>query len=146
MRYTIIFITLLCLPFATAAQERNQDKKPIAEIKEADIPKVTDEKPMDFWMKHKLDHSKTLLESLTMGDFDNLAATAGQMRLLGRIEELARRRSRKYEAQVKSFDRSLLELIKYADAEDTDGATKAFNKMTTSCVNCHKLLRQQSGQ
>lgn len=144
MRYVVLIGSLLCLPFVTTAQEeaKQADDSPNA-IKEADIPKVTEEKPMDFWMKHKLDHSKTLLESLTMGDFDKLSATAGQMRLLGRIEELTRRRNRKYQAQVRGFERSLLELIQRADEKDTDGATVAFNKMTTSCVNCHKLLREE---
>ncbi|GAB5402970.1 MAG: hypothetical protein Aurels2KO_12010 [Aureliella sp.] len=144
MRFALLVASLFCIPFATSAQDTEKPKQSVApdhKIKKEDVPKVTTEKPMDFWMKHKLDHSKTLLESLTMGDFEKLAATAGQMRLLGRIEELARRRSPEYEAQVKGFDRALLELIRRSDKKDTDGATAAFNRMTTSCVKCHKLLR-----
>lgn len=145
MRYPLMIVLLSFLsPLAVAQEEKVSEQKdaPVSDIRKADIPKVTPEKPMDFWMKHKLDHSKTLLESLTMGDFKELAVTAGQMRLLGRIEQLTRRRNAKYRAQVKSFDRSLLDLIKRAEEKDTVGATLAFNKMTTSCVSCHALLRK----
>ncbi len=34
-----------------------------------ETPKVTGEKPMSFWMARKLDFSKSILESLTKGDF-----------------------------------------------------------------------------
>ena len=33
-----------------------------------EIPKVTAEKTMSFWMAKKLEHSKMILESLTKGD------------------------------------------------------------------------------
>lgn len=145
MRYLVLILFLLCQQGAIVAQDEKVTESKTApknEIRQEDVPKVTPEKPMDFWMKHKLDHSKTLLESLTMGDFKELSVTAGQMRLLGRIEQLTRRRNQKYKAQVKSFDQSLLELIKRAEEKDTVGATLAFNKMTTSCVSCHALLRK----
>ena len=41
-----------------------------------EIPKVTTEKTMSFWMAKKLEYSKSMLESLTKGDFEKLAKDA----------------------------------------------------------------------
>ncbi len=145
MRFSMLVVLLSFLPVSQPLQDgkaTSLQTATVQEIQDADVPKVTPEKPMDFWMKHKLDHSKTLLESLTMGEFEKLANTAGQMRLLGRIEELVRSRNAEYQTQVKKFDRSLLALIRHANEQDTAGATQAFNQMTTSCVGCHTLLRK----
>ena len=111
-----------------------------SEIKE--VPQVTNEKPMNFWMAHKLDFSKSILESLTMADFEQLAEDAKQMQMLGKIEGFVRRKNPDYRTQLKNFDTALQELIRHAEGEDTTGAAVAFNQMTTSCVACHELLRK----
>ncbi len=121
-----------------------QDTKspPIGSSQHNEVPKVTSEKPMSFWMARKLDYSKTVLESLTMGDFDKLAETAEQMRLLGRIEGFVRRNNEDYRIQLRTFDAASQELIRQAKRKNAEGAALAFNQLTTSCVACHVLLRE----
>lgn len=145
MRIKILFLGLCCLTSPVRAQEdQTLDKNPpskVVEVKRDEIPKVTKAKPMSFWMKHKLDFSKTILEALTMGDFEKLAITAEQMRLLGKIEGFVRRKNPTYRIQLQTFDLSMQELVRHAKRENPDGATIAFNQMAASCVACHTLLR-----
>ncbi len=106
------------------------------------VPKVTDERPMSFWMEKKLDFSKSILEALTKGDFDTLAKDAEQMRLLGRIEGFVRRKNDDYRIQLRTFDFATLELGRQASRKNAEGAALAFNQLTNSCVACHVLLRE----
>jgi len=105
-----------------------------------EVPKVTDERPRDFWMQHKLDHSKKMLEAMTLADYEQVRFGAQQMRLLGRIEGFVRRANPAYTAQAKAFDNSLTALMQGAKKKDSMKVNAAFNKMTTSCVRCHSVL------
>lgn len=106
-----------------------------------DVPKVTSEKTMSFWMAKKLELSKAILESLTTGDFDTMAKDAEQMQRLGRMEGLVRR-NKDYQTQMQSFRLANQELIRHSKRKNVEGATLAFNQLTTSCVACHTMLRE----
>jgi len=41
-----------------------------------------------------------------------------------------------------SFDLATRELKRQAHAESIEGATLAFNQLTTSCVTCHQTIRE----
>ena len=128
-----------------AAVEQVKEKKPTAtkEDKEkSEIPKVTADKPIDFWMAKKLDYSKSILEALTKGEFKKVASDAEQMRLLGKIEGFVRRKNESYRSQMHSFDMANQELVRMAKRENAEGATLAFNQLTSSCVACQLLLRE----
>jgi hypothetical protein len=107
-----------------------------------DIPEVTQEQPMSFWMDKKLEYSKSLLEHLTKADFAKLEKEANQMRRLGRIEGFVRRRNDDYRVQLRTFDMATTELMRHARRGNIEGATLAFNQLTSSCVACHVLLRE----
>ncbi len=98
---------------------------------------------MSFWMSKKLDFSKSILESLARGDFEKLADDAEQMRLIGRIEGFVRRQNDDYRAQQKAFEHATVELIRQSKRKNAEGAGLAFNQLTTSCVACHVLLREE---
>lgn len=143
----MIGVACLTLPVATQllSQETTRKKKAATTIaeKEADkVPKVTAEQPISFWMEKKLDFSKSILESLTKGDFKQLALDAEQMRLLGKIEGFVRRKNESYRTQLRTFDSANLELVRQANRGNAEGAALAFNQLTTSCVACHVLLRE----
>ena len=106
------------------------------------MPKGTAEQPISFWMEKKLDYSKSILESLTKGEFKQLALDAEQMRLLGKIEGFVRRKNESYRTQLRTFDSANLELVRQANRGNAEGAALAFNQLTTSCVACHVLLRE----
>jgi hypothetical protein len=106
------------------------------------VPRVSDAQPMSFWMQKKLDYSKAILESLTKGEFDQLAENAAQMQLLGKIEGFVRRKNDDYRVQLHTFDFANQELIRQAKRRNAEGAALAFNQLTTSCVACHVMLRE----
>lgn len=146
MRMFAMMIAVGCLTLPVAnqlwSQERTTKAATTAE-KEADkVPKVTAEQPISFWMEKKLDYSKSILESLTKGEFKQLALDAEQMRLLGKIEGFVRRKNENYRTQLRTFDSANLELVRQANRGNAEGAALAFNQLTTSCVACHVLLRE----
>lgn len=123
-------------------QETQVESKITGDPLEPKIPQVTAEWPMSFWMEKKLDYSKSILESLTKGDFDKLAEDSEQMRILGRIEGFVRRGNENYRIQLRTFDMANQELARQANRGNAEGAALAFNQLTTSCVACHVLLRE----
>ena len=120
---------------------QNPVPAPTNQSTDDDVPKVTSEKTMSFWMAKKLELSKAILESLTTGDFDTMAKDAEQMQRLGRIEGLVRR-NKDYQTQMQSFRLANQELIRHSKRKNVEGATLAFNQLTTSCVACHTMLRE----
>lgn len=108
------------------------------------VPEVTEERPMSFWMRHKLEYSKRILETLTMGDHEKVALYARQLRTLGKIEGFVRRKNPDYRKQQQMFDASLASLIYHAEQPDATQATLAFSKLASTCVNCHTLLRGET--
>ena len=145
MRVFAMMIAVACLTLPVADQLLSQESTKAATggDKEADkVPKVTAEQPISFWMEKKLDYSKSILESLTKGEFKQLALDAEQMRLLGKIEGFVRRKNENYRTQLRTFDSANLELVRQANRGNAEGAALAFNQLTTSCVACHVLLRE----
>lgn len=127
---------------AAQPAEKKMEGKPATRIEIKEVPKVSEARPMNFWMAHKLEFSKSMLEALTMGDFERLASDAKQLRMLGKIEGFVRRKNPDYRTQLALFDLAAQELVRNAEQENSDGAALAFNQMTTSCVACHALLRK----
>ena len=109
---------------------------------EKPAPVVTTEHPMSFWMEKKLDYSKKLLEALTSSNYEEIESNAEQMRLLAKIEGFVRRRSPSYTSHLQSFDLATRELTRQAREKNIEGATLAFHQLTTSCVTCHRTLRE----
>ena len=146
LRSTFVLAALLLVSREVSAQQppppeaKPRAAQTLQQIEE--VPEVTQERPMSFWMAHKLEFSKSILQSLTLGEFEQLSTDAKQMRLLGKIESFIRRKNPDYRVQVRNFDIALGELIRASEQGNITGATVAFNQMTTSCVACHALLRE----
>lgn len=97
---------------------------------------------MNVWMKRKLDHSHKVLEGLANADFEAIQSSATAMRKLTKLEAFARRKDAEaYRTQLRVFDFANAELVRLANERNLDGTATAFNQLTLSCVNCHKLLR-----
>lgn len=143
MAITFGIATFVCvLGVPATSQDADVKTKPTVDQNHDGIPQVTAERPMSFWMEKKLAYSKSVLESLTKGDFDQLAKQSERMRLLGKMEGLVRRNNENYRAQLQTFDMASQELVRQANRHNAEGAALAFNQLTTSCVACHVLLRE----
>ncbi len=136
MRFLIVIFVLGFASLFAYGQQPNQEQ---ADDK---APKVTSEKPASFWMAKKLEHSKSILEALTKGEFDRVASDAEQMRLIGKLESFVRRSNPDYVSQTHTFELANKELIRQAKRKNAEGAVLAFNQLTTSCISCHELLRE----
>ena len=97
------------------------------------------------FMRMKLEHSKNVLEGLTLENYDAISKSAKALR---RISEAAEwevptiPNATDYVAFTSDFQRSCDELIKKAKDKNVDGATLAYLSLTMNCVKCHKYVRE----
>lgn len=92
-------------------------------------------------MRRKLKHAEKILPGLALHDFPSLTTNAGKLVELSRGGGWLARQTPEYGLFLTEFQRAASELAKSAVAKDIDGATEAYNAMTTSCVACHKYIR-----
>ncbi len=116
----------------------------VAQDQDKPAPLITVEQPMSFWMEKKLEYAKKILEALTSGKHHEIESNAEHMRLLGKIEGFVRRQSPSYSSHLQSFDLATRELTRQARDKNIEGATLAFHQLTTSCVACHRSIREVS--
>jgi cytochrome c556 len=110
----------------------------------AEDPKP-DEEP-SFWMKKKMEYSEQILHGLAKEDYELIAKNARSMKALSQMEKWVRASLPEYRAQLRIFENANEQLIRSADAEQLDGAALAYVQLTLSCVNCHKVVRANSGE
>ena len=101
------------------------------------------EEPESYWMKKKLEYSKEILSGLSQEDFDLITRNAKSMNALGQLEKWFRANTPEYRAQLKSFRSANDQLIKQSAEKNLDGAALAYMQVTLSCVNCHRVIRNQ---
>jgi hypothetical protein len=94
-----------------------------------------------YWMKKKLEYSERMLGGLASGDFEEIGQSARSMSVLTRLERWVHAKQSGYREQLKAFQSANERIILAADKEDLDGAAAGFSQLTTSCVNCHKIVR-----
>jgi hypothetical protein len=104
-------------------------------------PETAKNKGGSVWMKVKLRSSQNILRGLTLGDFDLIEENARRMNNFGRLEKLVHSRNAEYQTQLKFLEHANQELMRQAEKKNLDGATLAFVQLTTSCINCHRTIR-----
>lgn len=105
-------------------------------------PNKTADKPVSFWMEKKMEYSQSILRGLATGELDKVAETAEQMRLLSKVEGFVRGKRPGYRIQLQVFELANREIERLAKADNLEGTAMAFHQLTTSCVSCHKLIRE----
>jgi len=106
--------------------------------------KATDadaEDKASVWMRGKLRLSQGILAGLTRADFARIKDNARAMNSLGYLEKWARADRRDYKRQLTHFALANQELIRQAEKKNLDGATLAYIQLTSSCVQCHQIVR-----
>jgi cytochrome c556 len=93
------------------------------------------------WMEKKLEFSQNILAALTEANFAEIEGNAENMNFVGYLEKWERGGQPDYKRHVTYFEFANQELIRHAKAKNIDGATLAYNQLTTSCVQCHKIVR-----
>jgi hypothetical protein len=124
--------------FSSEDDERlESQKQPVnsASDKDAEPAKAS------VWMRMKMKGTTGVLTGLATGDFEMIKENAQRMNALLRLERIARGKNEQYQLQLKLFRYANQELIRQADQRNIDGAAMAFAQLTTSCVNCHRMVR-----
>lgn len=103
--------------------------------------KPSEQEKSSVWMKKKQEFAQNILAGLTESDFDKIRANAEAMSFLGYLEKWVRGDRPDYKKQVVFFDFANQELIRQAKAKNLEGATLAYNQLTVSCIQCHKVVR-----
>jgi hypothetical protein len=97
------------------------------------------------WMQQKLHGTHQIFDGLMQGDFEKMENQARRMVVLQFLEnwvvENKFTRKSAYQGQLNSYEFALKELRRSAEAKDIDGSFDAYTRLTRSCVECHKLLR-----
>ena len=93
-------------------------------------------------MNAKAEFSANILAALTQGDFAKIRRNAQDLDMASHLELLFQADSPEYKQQTTLFIAANKELIRQANAKNIYGATLAFNQLTISCVQCHKMVRE----
>ena len=96
------------------------------------------------FMREKLNFSKDVLEGLALEQFATIEKAGKALKKLseGAEWEVATiPNATDYVMLTTDFQRHADDLVKQAKAKNIDGATLAYVKLTMSCVQCHKFIR-----
>lgn len=144
-RFSLIVALVAVTAIAVSVFAADKDKKkPKENTKEPAIElKTADEG--DRWMQAKLHSAQQIFAGLTQGDLDVVKKRAQYMAVVNVLEDWLKKSDFKkksaYQGQLNAFEFANKELIRNADDENIDGALEAWIKLSRSCVECHKLIR-----
>ncbi len=95
-------------------------------------------------MRTKLEAAQKILEGLTLEDYTLITKGAKALRAMSQASEWevpTIPNADEYVVYTGEFQRLTDELSRKAKDKNIDGATLAYLRLTTSCVNCHKYVR-----
>lgn len=140
-------LTLALTVTAVAVVAADKEKK-----KSTDKPKESEatqkEADSDRWMHVKLDAAQHIFADLTHGDLEAVKKQAQKMLVVNILENWLKSneftKKSAYQGQLNAFEFANKELIRQAEDDNLDGALDAWVKLSRSCVECHKLIRDPS--
>lgn len=127
----------------TTTQLQDTDK---ASTKVADAEKKDDKTGRgDRWMGLKLASSQFIFAELTRGNLEGVAQQARASQVVDALEYWLRghtfRQQSEYQKQLNRYQFATRELARHADDGNIDGALESWLDVNRSCIECHKLLR-----
>jgi cytochrome c556 len=57
------------------------------------------------------------------------------------VEKWTKADNKEYKRQTALFEFANEELVRQANAKNVEGATLAYNRLTVTCVQCHRVVR-----
>jgi hypothetical protein len=108
-------------------------------LAQADDPK---DNPRTKLMKQKLVHAQKLLEGLAIQDFTILERNSDDLGMLSKKAEWQVVATPEYARYSEDLRRHCADIAAAAKKKNIDLATLGYLKLTTTCVECHKHLRE----
>ena len=96
-------------------------------------------------MRRKLAYSQQVLVGITLADYGLITSNAEKLVELSSKTNWYSRQVPEYELFLNEFRRNAQDLMKAGQQKNLDAASHAYVQMTSSCVSCHKFIRQSSG-
>jgi cytochrome c556 len=93
-------------------------------------------------MQRKLKFAQTVLEGLAINDFDKIGDSGQELLAISKLAEWKVVKTPRYSNYSNEFQEIAEKLVKAAKEKNLDGATLAYLEMTSSCVKCHKHVRE----
>lgn len=126
-----LFISLVFLrPSPTQAQDSGSDS-------DSGSNNITKES-----MELKLEASKKILEGIVREDFKLIALQAARLKQLSQSSSWQWRQSDDFNLFTSVYRRSADKLMQAAQEKNLDLASLEYFQLTTSCVNCHRYMRE----
>lgn len=133
-------ITLTCLeqPISASVEpvwlSRHQQQDEIAA--------PPDKNAMEKFMARKLLAAQKTLEAIARDDFESIRKTTDEMIDLSRHEAWERMASARFVQDTADFVSAAEFLRRMADAEDSEGVSLGFTRLTLNCATCHSHVRR----
>jgi hypothetical protein len=131
---TVLFVLASLLILTSSGPSADKPK-----ANPADKPKAD---PSNKLMVEKLKNSQTLLEGLTMNDFDKIKGSAEELIRISKAAEWSAYKTPMYEVHTNNFRRAAETIVQKAKDKNIEGATLAYVEMTVTCVRCHQHTRE----
>ena len=96
-------------------------------------------------MRQKVAYSQQVLVGITLEDFGLIADNAKKLVELSNKTNWYSRQVPEYELFLNEFRRNAQQLTEAGQQKNLDAASLAYVQMTSSCVSCHKFIRNSSG-
>ena len=137
-----LLIAALAISVVSTRGHHARAQRPEARGDKAEDP----QKKASFWMKHKLVASQKILEGMTRGDYELIEKSAQGMQVMSYLEGWVRADIPGYKEQLRAFEHANGAIVRLAQDENLDGVTIAYTQLAISCVQCHKLVRDNVKQ
>jgi hypothetical protein len=95
------------------------------------------------FMRQKLVFASQILEGITLERFGLVTTNAAALRDMSQTNAFLLLKNPEYLALSTNFQASVDALAEAANAKNLRAATAAYQKMTESCVECHKIFRRE---
>jgi hypothetical protein len=93
-------------------------------------------------MRMKLEKAKLILEGLTLEEYDKIAKSARQLKLLSMESGWNVLQTEEYEMHSKDFRRTTELIEQAAKNKDVNRAALGYVALTVRCVECHSYMRK----
>jgi hypothetical protein len=93
-------------------------------------------------MREKLVYANKALEGISLENYEKLAESAQMMRMISRAASWHVIDSDEYARYSKNFQEEAADLERHAKAKNLEAASLDYMRITMTCVQCHKHLRE----
>jgi hypothetical protein len=97
-------------------------------------------------MRDKLTYANSALDGLSVENFDKVAESARMMRMISRAASWHVIGSDEYARFSKNFQEQAADLERHAKDKNLDAAALDYMRISLTCVQCHKYMREYRGK